>query len=199
MSPERWLSVLTIIVFTGFFGCTRGCGSSLNGASEVLKADQGFNFQPGFPPDPGQEGRKTLEGIDSDHDGLRDDVQRWIYAHYPNDEFKRKALRQFAIQYQAVMKVTEPLTRDEKYAWFKQMSRAGYCLSLQFPDEQEPKTRNTIYHSYTEMEYLKAKVLNTHTRTLQFLKVDAQYDGMVFGDGMPDGLTQDEKRNPCDP
>ena len=199
MSPERWLSVLTIIVFTGFFGCTRGCGSSLNGASEVLNADRGFKFPSNYPPDPGQEGRKTLEGIDSDHDGLRDDVQRWIYARYPNDESKRKALRQMALQYQLDMKVGTSLTIDQKYSQSKQGDLAGRCLTKRFPDEQDSKTGNMIYHSYTEMEYVKAKVLNIEARTAQFLKVDAQYDGMVFGDGMPDDLTQDEKQNPCDP
>ncbi|MDX8380534.1 MAG: hypothetical protein R8M14_00305 [Ghiorsea sp.] len=32
----------------------------------------------GLPPDPGAAGRGTLAGIDSDNDGVRDDVQRWI-------------------------------------------------------------------------------------------------------------------------
>ncbi|UXY15764.1 hypothetical protein N8I74_01745 [Chitiniphilus purpureus] len=30
------------------------------------------------PPDPGAEGRRTLAGIDSDNDGVRDDVQRFL-------------------------------------------------------------------------------------------------------------------------
>ncbi|GLS05633.1 hypothetical protein GCM10007860_27900 [Chitiniphilus shinanonensis] len=30
------------------------------------------------PPDPGAAGRKTLAGIDADHDGVRDDVQRFL-------------------------------------------------------------------------------------------------------------------------
>jgi hypothetical protein len=31
-----------------------------------------------LPPDPGEAGKQTLAGIDSDNDGVRDDVQRWI-------------------------------------------------------------------------------------------------------------------------
>jgi hypothetical protein len=34
------------------------------------------------PPDPGETGKQTVEGIDSDHDGLRDDVQRFILLTY---------------------------------------------------------------------------------------------------------------------
>ena len=35
----------------------------------------------GIPPDPGRrEGNRTLLGVDSDNDGVRDDVQRYILA-----------------------------------------------------------------------------------------------------------------------
>ena len=50
----------------------------------------------GLPPDPGEEGKKTLLGVDSDNDGLRDDVQRWIYRSYPNEPLLQKALSQVA-------------------------------------------------------------------------------------------------------
>jgi hypothetical protein len=32
------------------------------------------------PPDPGDAGKATLEGIDSDADGVRDDIQRYIIS-----------------------------------------------------------------------------------------------------------------------
>ncbi|MFK7824116.1 MAG: hypothetical protein AB8G05_08165 [Oligoflexales bacterium] len=52
-----------------------------------------------LPPDPGDKGIETLFGIDADKDGLRDDVQRWIYFHYPDEPLIRKALRQLAIDH----------------------------------------------------------------------------------------------------
>src|SRR5436305_503579 len=36
----------------------------------------------GLPPDPGPAGKLTLGGIDSDHDGVRDDLQRYIVLTY---------------------------------------------------------------------------------------------------------------------
>jgi hypothetical protein len=36
-----------------------------------------------LPPDPGEAGKQTMLGIDSDGDGIRDDVQRYIYLTYP--------------------------------------------------------------------------------------------------------------------
>ena len=35
-----------------------------------------------LPPDPGEEGKKTLLGIDVNNNGVRDDVERWIYMTY---------------------------------------------------------------------------------------------------------------------
>jgi hypothetical protein len=39
-----------------------------------------------LPPDPGEAGKATIDGIDADKDGVRDDVQRWIaiqWGHSP--------------------------------------------------------------------------------------------------------------------
>ena len=47
----------------------------------------------GLPPDPGEAGKATLEGIDSDQDGIRDDIQRYIALTYPDSQKTRAALR----------------------------------------------------------------------------------------------------------
>lgn len=49
-----------------------------------------------LPPDPGEAGKATLEGIDSDHDGLRDDVQREVFFLAPDSERLRMGLTQLA-------------------------------------------------------------------------------------------------------
>jgi hypothetical protein len=46
-----------------------------------------------LPPDPGEAGKLTLEGIDSDHDGVRDDLQREIVYMYPQNDEVRRVLR----------------------------------------------------------------------------------------------------------
>ena len=45
-----------------------------------------------LPPDPGPEGKLTIDGIDSDKDGMRDDVQRWIATEWGHSEIAVKAL-----------------------------------------------------------------------------------------------------------
>jgi hypothetical protein len=51
----------------------------------------------GLPPDPGAAGNATLAGIDSDGDGVRDDVQRYIGLTYPQSAKERAALTQAAV------------------------------------------------------------------------------------------------------
>jgi hypothetical protein len=52
--------------------------------------------QPPLPPDPGAAGMIALAGVDSDHDGVRDDVQRYIALTYPGSEKLQSALTQAA-------------------------------------------------------------------------------------------------------
>jgi len=49
-----------------------------------------------LPPDPGEAGKATIEGIDSDHDGVRDDVERYIAITVPESAKHRETLRSLA-------------------------------------------------------------------------------------------------------
>jgi hypothetical protein len=49
-----------------------------------------------LPPDPGPGGMLTLAGIDSDGDGVRDDVQRFIALTYPSSQKMQTSLTQLA-------------------------------------------------------------------------------------------------------
>lgn len=44
-----------------------------------------------LPPDPGEAGKVTLEGIDSNSDGVRDDIERYIELSFPQSETMREA------------------------------------------------------------------------------------------------------------
>ena len=45
-----------------------------------------------LPPDPGPAGDEAIEGIDTDQNGVRDDIDRWIGLNYRNSEKTRMAL-----------------------------------------------------------------------------------------------------------
>lgn len=52
---------------------------------------------------PGLAGVKTLEGIDTDKDGVRDDIQRWILENYLSKPNTQSALIQLAKVYQSII------------------------------------------------------------------------------------------------
>jgi hypothetical protein len=56
-----------------------------------------------LPPDPGDAGKLTIQGIDSDGDGVRDDVQRYIALAYPNSAKTRAALTQLTMSMQGLL------------------------------------------------------------------------------------------------
>lgn len=141
---------------------------------QIMNADQGFHFPPGFPPDPGEAGKRTLEGINSDHDGLRDDLQRWIYARFPNDPKKRAALKQWAIHYQKTLFLKHNKSDMEEDS--KRGEKASRCLFDTFSDPDE---------AYDEGKYIQAKVINTKERTERYLEVDRWFDGKTLGPSYP--------------
>jgi hypothetical protein len=55
------------------------------------------------PPDPGPAGDATIAGVDSNGNGIRDDVERWIAATYPASATMRAAMAQTALSLQIVM------------------------------------------------------------------------------------------------
>jgi hypothetical protein len=63
---------------------------------------------PGLPPDPGEAGLATLEGIDYDKNGIRDDLQRFIELTYPSAPSTRNALLQQTRVLQQIVLVTGP-------------------------------------------------------------------------------------------
>ena len=81
----------------------------------------------GPPPDPGDAGKATLAGIDSDGDGVRDDVQRWIALTYPNSARTRAALYQQAKAVQQAVLLSS--NRPQAVAAINGEIAADFCLA----------------------------------------------------------------------
>ena len=121
----------------------------------------------GLPPDPGEEGRATLEGIDSDGDGIRDDIQRFIALTHPDSEKLRAALTQFTRVVQEAL-----LVRDDKALSLNAASssdRAMECIDFLLGSGAADVTNE-----------LHAEILNTVERSRAYLTYDAQLFGGIF-------------------
>ena len=121
-----------------------------------------------LPPDPGEAGKATLEGIDSDQDGVRDDIQRYITLTYPDSRKMKAALRQSAIALQKII-LESPDVESALYNTELE-ARASECIRYIQPDEGR-KIDNM----------LMAEFLNTLDRSRAYLEFDAKLSGHVFG------------------
>jgi len=122
----------------------------------------------GLPPDPGEAGKATLEGIDSDQDGVRDDIQRYIALTYPDSQKTRAALRQAAIALQKII-LESPDVESALYNTELE-ARASECIRYIHPDNGR-KIDNM----------LMAEFLNTLERSRAYLDYDSKLGGHIFG------------------
>lgn len=143
-----------------------------------------------LPPDPGAAGKETIEGIDSDGDGIRDDLQRWIYFNIPethNNEQMRKGWETFAL---ASQNTARPYTDQEKAIEAgKNVMRAYRCLIgrklIQLGLDPNNLRERALYPGMSNLrdeisdltDELHLKVTNTKARTRAYFERNAQAGG----------------------
>ena len=112
-----------------------------------------------LPPDPGPAGSTTIAGIDSDGDGVRDDVQRYIALNYTNSVKTQAALTQLTKAYLAELLDAENthLTPTDSHA-------ATYALDCLF--YVTPSTASQL------LKQLEGQILNTKDRISAYLKAE---------------------------
>lgn len=96
-----------------------------------------------LPPDPGEAGKKTLAGIDSNNDGVRDDLEREIVYMYPQNEEVRRVLRAM------VKKEQDMITTTGDHEHFKELAVSSLtfldCYNyLVFGKNQADNTKSNI-------------------------------------------------------
>ena len=123
----------------------------------------GTNLPP--PPDPALAGA-TIEGIDANQNGIRDDVELAIFEKYPNSARIRAALLQYALALQTQMTL-EVVNKKTFVATIEELeSRAQNCMrSLLSKDDLEKfieelnELRNFIenlqYNTKQRKEFIK--------------------------------------------
>lgn len=83
-----------------------------------------------MPPDPGEAGRATLAGIDSNDNGVRDDLERHIARHFGRDERVLRAVANAVIATQQGILATDA---DESAAAQAMLLHAGDCMDAIAP------------------------------------------------------------------
>jgi hypothetical protein len=132
-----------------------------------------------LPPDPGEAGKATLEGIDSDQDGIRDDIQRYIALTYPDSQKTKAALRQAAIALQMI--ILESPDEESALRNTELEARASECIWYIHPDDGSKMD-----------DLLMAEFLNTLERSRAYLLFNSKLGGHVFR-----GKDIDEYKTSC--
>ena len=80
-----------------------------------------------LPPDPGAEADKTIQGIDANKNGIRDDVELAIFKEYKDSAKTRAGLLQYALVLQ--METVQPfLNEDIATETTREQSRGFICV-----------------------------------------------------------------------
>ena len=131
-----------------------------------------------LPPDPGEAGKQTLAGIDSDGDGVRDDVQRWISISYPTREHEdiRRALEQDArIGQQFLLGSASGV--DAITAIVSERHQISDCIKALVGNIDGARAIRIA---------MRAEMLNTAERSRAYILSDAKLSGVTFPVSNPD-------------
>lgn len=120
----------------------------------------------------------TLVGIDSNGDGVRDDIENYIETKYGNMPATKEALRQY---YRALEQaLVDYEDADLSYANALETERAQECLwYIHGTNSPDIRTR------------LQAKILNTEQRSLAYIEFDSSLSGKSFS-------SLDDSKSGCD-
>lgn len=118
-----------------------------------------------LPPDP-VDADKTVQGVDANNNGIRDDVELAIFEAYPNSAKTRAVLLQYALAMQ--METTQLMintTIADKV--IGEESRAGSCIGDTLVPRKSPeydRTNDEVNKIYTHIDFIENKQLNTDAR-----------------------------------
>jgi hypothetical protein len=119
------------------------------------------------PPDPGLASDQTIAGIDSDSDGVRDDVQRYIVLNYVDKPQVLNPLLKYAAASQSFLSFA--IDKNSARAIDSQRERATRCLVSLRPED-----------GFSIRNDIRARQLNTASRRVAYDAADNYLSGMIF-------------------
>jgi len=131
-----------------------------------------------LPKDPGAAGKKDLAGIDSDNDGLRDDVQIYLAKNHADSARERHALRQYAIY----------LTKAIEYHGDEMNGTTFIAKSIDANLCYQGVATKDIAVTHQAKKDLYKVIMNTWKRTHAYLDVSKRLSGTISWFGSDEDL-----------
>ena len=136
-----------------------------------------------LPPEPDEDkNNETLLGIDFNHNGIRDDVERWIITHYANDPKYPKTKTAIALQYAwASQKILENPTMESKKYLDDAIDCQYYWLGKKTQGlSGKDSIHFSVLHKVFGTPELKDKIYNNRERIEQKFRFNAALSGNIF-------------------
>lgn len=161
------------------------CQASLIEGFDVIDSDYYCQTEDPEPAHPGELGKKTLLGVDSDRDGVRDDLEIWINDKFSNtkDSTKKMYRENFKEYARLSLQLLKHRSDASKVrSLYKEIVDSDECLH-QF--HVKAKIISDKLKQSREMRTSKDEIfeelLNTDERVLEWDKVLNQMDGQGIG------------------
>lgn len=123
---------------------------------------------PWLPPDPGSAGRATIEGIDSDGDCVRDDIEYYIASKYPSREQQKLRGHLFRLAKYLGLFLRPDLTPG---------AAAYYSANMFIATECANRELNMVPTATKELDMIFAKFHNTLDRSYRYIENSGRLGG----------------------
>ena len=118
-----------------------------------------------LPPDPGALADATVQGIDANNNGIRDDVELAVFKEYPNSAKTRAVLLQYALALQ-MQTIQSIINTDTVVATIQEEDRAYQCVGeILIVNENDKKSVEKYFKDEDILRsFVENRQLNTEER-----------------------------------
>ena len=176
--------IFILILILGFSSCDR-IDFELHKMSKEIRAEEAHlaSVADGTrvidddpePKWPGSDGEKTLEGIDADNDGLRDDVEIWINETI-KDRNERMAIKQYARD-QIKFMMGYNKSKEEVIKLHNQRMNSRECYNFFWFLSSDPLKEEDHWYS----QIVNSKIFNTKERLERHTEVSDILGSYSYG------------------
>ncbi len=109
--------------------------------------------------------KNTLAGIDNNSNGIRDDIEYYIYTKYEDDLFEKNMFLDAAKKMQTILTLSKDTTEDKRIAIDQELLKIYTCRDYILYREDSEKLNEKL----KEKSVFKSKVLNTKERLYSYI------------------------------
>jgi hypothetical protein len=142
----------------GTTGATAGATTTINGLPSAQTKQEVINGIE-VPPDPGAAKDATLQGVDTDGNGIRDELDRWIATQYGDKPQALDAIR-WSVRSSQKYLTTEANTKQQALALIYTNMDVGGCIWRKLDADGVPSSsffNEELIRTYNTRERIDAR------------------------------------------